>query len=184
MAFMSGAEHFSVNGREIGLTMTDFWTWAYSDLTDCSQRSRLSEYIVASALKAHKLESRHSGFSGRPYYLLTEDGFRIAVQSAAYVQSQDPGRSDCISFSLSPSITGGPIRQGSDLSIFCLYKGMAETESPLDLDLWEFYVLKSSILAEKKPAQKTITLPSLMQLEPLWCDYHGIGEAVRAVINA
>lgn len=184
MAVMSGTEHFSVNGEEIDITMADFWKWAYSDLTNSVQRSRLSEYIVASALGAAGMESSHSDFQNKPCDLLTEDGFRITVKSAAYIQSRDAGRPDCISFSITAQIAGNLDRKESDIYIFCLYKGMKETESPLNLDLWEFYVLRSSVLDEKKPTQKTITLPSLMELEPLWCDYYGIGEAIRTVMSA
>lgn len=184
MAVMNGTEHFSVNGEEMSLTMADFWKWAYSDLASSVQRSRLSEYIVASALDADGIESSRSDFSGKPYDLLTANGLRITVKSAAYIQSQDAEHPDCVSFSISASMTGEPDRHGSDIYIFCLYKGMKETESPLSLDLWEFYVLRSSVLDKKKPTQKTITLPSLMRLEPLWCDYHGIGEAIQTVMSA
>lgn len=183
MAVMNGTEHFSVNGEEIDLTMAGFWKWAYSDIADTLQRSRLSEYIVASALDASRTGSARSGFSGNPYDLLTKDGFRIAVKSAAYMQSQEPEHPDCISFSIS-SMNDVQGKRGSDIYIFCLYKGMKETDSPLNLDLWEFYILLSSVLDKKKPTQKTITLPSLMRLEPLWCDYHGIGEAIQTAMSA
>ena len=53
----------------------------------------------------------------------------------------------------------------------------------MDLDLWEFYVLPTSVLDEMKPVQKTITLPSLMKLEPVWCDYYGIEEAIQKVME-
>lgn len=183
MAVMNGAEHFSANGKEIDLTMADFWKWAYSDLSNSLQRSRLSEYIVASAMNSAGIQSSRSDFFGKPYDLLTEDGFSITVKSAAYIQSLDAERPDCVSFSISPNPAGNKDKRGSDIYIFCLYKGMAERESPLNLDLWEFYILRSSVLDEKKPTQKTITLPSLMRLEPLWCDYHGIGDAIQTVMN-
>lgn len=60
---------------------------------------------------------------------------------------------------------------------------MEKSESPLNLDLWEFYVLPTSVLDNMKPVQKTITLPSLMKLGPLWCDYYGIEEAVQKAMK-
>lgn len=183
MAVMNGTEHFSINGQEMNLAISDFWRWAYSDFTSGIQRSRLSEYIVASALDTDGIKSSRSAFPGKPYDLLIENGSRITVKSAAYIQSQEAEHPDYVSFSISSSMTGEPDRRGSDIYIFCLYKGMKEVESPLNLDLWEFYVLRSSVLDEKKPNQKTITLPSLIRLEPLWCDYHGIGEAIQTVMG-
>lgn len=76
-----------------------------------------------------------------------------------------------------------PLQRKSDVYIFCIYKAMEKDESPLDLDLWEFYVLPTSVLDEMKPVQKTITLPSLMKLEPVWCDYYGIGEAIQKAME-
>lgn len=182
MVAMNGTEHFSANGREIGLTMADFWKWAYSDLSDNLQRSILSEYIVASALNATEKKCNRTHKAKNSYDLLTEDGFRIVIKSAAYIQSPEAEHPDCISFSImSPP---GQNCRCSDIYIFCLYKGMTENNSPLNLDLWEFYVIKSSVLDEQKPAQKTITLPSLMRLQPLWCDYYGISEAIQTIMNA
>lgn len=181
MAILNGTEHFSANGKEIDLTMGDFWRWAYSDLANSIQRSRLSEYIVVSSLNAAGIKSSQSDNLKNFYDCLTEDGFRITIKSAAYIQSPDAEHPDCISFSITSPI--GSNRQGSDIYIFCLYKGMAESESPLNLDLWEFYVLRSSVLDEKRSSMRTITLPSLMQLKPLWCDYYGIGEAIRTVMS-
>ena len=182
MTIMNGTAHFSANGREIGLTMADFWKWAYSDLSNHLQRTMLAEYIVASALNIAEKKCNRTNKVQASYDLLTKDGFRITIKSAAYIQSPEAEHPDCISFSImSPP---GQNRRCSDIYIFCLYKGMAENDSPLNLDLWEFYVIKSSVLDEKKPTQKTITLPSLMRLQPLWCDYYGISEAIQTTMNA
>lgn len=182
MAVMNGNEHFSANGREIDLTMADFWKWAYSDLSSHLQRAILSEYIVASALNTTEKKCSRSSKAKISYDLLTEDGFRIAIKSAAYMQSPEAEHPDCISFSIMSPL--GQNCRCSDIYIFCLYKGMTENDSPLNLDLWEFFVIKSSVLDEKKPTQKTITLPSLMRLQPLWCDYYGISEAIQTTMNA
>ncbi len=184
MATMDGTEHFYANGRKLDVTMKDFWRWAYSDLSNNNQRSKLSEYIVASAINTSGIQSNYSDFASKSYDLLTEEGYKITVKSAAYLQSQDAGHPDCISYSISSDMAGLHDKRSTDIYIFCLYKGMAESESPLNLDLWEFYILRTSVLDEKKPTQKTITLPSLMKLEPLWCDYYGIGDAIQAVMSA
>ena len=179
---MDGTEHFSANGKEIEITMASFWQWAYSDLSNHLQRTQLAEYIIASSLDAAGMKAARLGGSHNAYLLLTTSGYRVSVKCAAYVQSLDPNHPDHVSFSIAPPVPAG--LQNPDVYAFCVYKGMSENDSPLNMDLWDFYILKSSVLNEKKPNQKTITLPSLMQLEPLWCDYYGIGDAIRTTINA
>lgn len=183
-----GSEHFSVNDNELEMTLNDFWRWAYSDLHNNIQRSILAEYIVASSLG---ISVRKRETWNNPYDL-TYNNIRIEVKSAAYVQSWDAKHPDHITFRIAPARvpdeTGdyklnAPLQRNSDVYVFCIYKAMTKDESPLNLDLWEFYVLPTKILDEKKPTQKTITLPSLMQLEPLWCDYYGIEEAINTLMN-
>lgn len=188
-----GTEKFTLNGDPLPLTMTDFWKWAYSDLTNNIGRSVLAEYIVASALGITSLDSEQTRIMWRPYDLLTKEGYRIEVKSAAYIQSWDAKHPDRITFRIAPArmpdVTGdyklnAPLQRNSDAYVFCIYKAMTKDESPLNLDLWDFYVLSTKILNDKKPTQKTITLPALMMLEPLRCDFYGIGEIIRKILNA
>lgn len=187
-----GTELFSANGRDTAISLTDFWKWAYSDFTNNINRSVLAEFIVASALDINGMQTEQSRIMWRPYDLLSKEGYKIEVKSAAYVQSWDVKHPDHISFRIAPARmpdeTGdyklnAPLQRNSDIYVFCIYKALKKDESPLNLDLWEFYVLPTKILDDKKPTQKTITLPSLMQLEPMWCDYHGIGEAIKTMMK-
>lgn len=185
-------EHFSANGHQLSLTMTDFWTWAYSDLSNNIGRSVLAEYIVATALGTSSIETERSRVMWRPYDLLSKEGYRVEVKSAAYVQSWDSKHPEHISFRIAPARipdeTGdykldAPLQRNSDLYVFCIYTAITKDESPLNLDLWEFYILPTKVLDEKKPTQKTITLPVLKQLEPVWCDFHGIADVVNEMMN-
>ena len=172
-----GNEPFLVGGKPISITMNDYWRWAYSDLADSHNRSVMAEFIVASSIGAAHLDTDTSRSAWKQYSLLSPDGYKLEVQSAAYVQSWDTEHPDHVSFQIAP------LQRKSDVYIFCIYKAMEKDESPLDLDLWEFYVLPTSVLDEMKPVQKTITLPSLMKLEPVWCDYYGIGEAIQKAME-
>ena len=169
--------------------MSDFWSWAYSDLSNNINRSVLAEYIVASSIGA----TSQSRIMWRPYDLLTPEGYKVEVKSAAYVQSWDKKHPDHISYRIAPArlpdASGdykdeAPLQRNSDLYVFCLYKAVSPDQNPLDLDLWEFYVLSTKVLDEKKPTQKSITLPSLLQLEPYWCDYMGLSEAILTTMNS
>ena len=188
-----GNEPFLVNGHPINLTMNDYWRWAYSDLKNNINRSVLAEFIVASALDIIHTDSESTRMMWRPYDLLSSEGYRIEVKSAGYVQSHDMKHPDCISFRIAPARmpdeTGdyksdAPLQRNSDVYVFCIFKGLSADDNPLDMELWDFYVLPTDVLDEKKPTQKTITLPSLMQLEPLWCDYYGLSEAIKNPMTA
>lgn len=186
-----GNEQFSVGSHTINLTVNDFWRWSYSDLNDGICRSALAEFIVATSLEVPDLNHGLSRTLKRPYDLISKDGYRIEVKSAAYNESSDEEHPDCISFGIAPAELPDRIKESdatshrnSDVFVFCVYKAVAKDETPLDLDLWDFYILPTKVLNEKKPIQKTITLPSLMRLEPMWCDYYGIGDAIQKVMTA
>jgi len=165
-------EHFSVNGRELPLTMADFQHWAYSGFGSNASRSVLAEYIVATALGiSDKLRNDSMGS------VLMDDGRRVKVSTAAYIQSCDEEHPERIAFNMACG-------NNPDISIFCVYTALMADESPLNLDLWEFYVLPSEILNTALHGKQTITLPHLLKLEPLWSDYYGLKEAVRMKMSA
>ena len=184
-----GNESFLADGKDIHLTMNDFWRWAYSDLNNSTLRSMLAKFIVASSLEITTIGAENVHDTGKSYDLLSKDGYRIDVRSAAYIQTLDKERPDQISFSIASAkatATGyeaNILQRNSDICIFCIYKGQTMDETPLDLDLWDFYILSAKTLNEKKPALKTITLPSLIQLAPVWCDYYGMREAIQKILT-
>ena len=54
---------------------------------------------------------------------------------------------------------------------------------PLDLALWEFYVLPTSVLNERTRSQHSITLPSLKKLAGEVVKYDGLADAVRSTVG-
>lgn len=181
-----------VDGRTISLTMNDFWRWSYSDLADSRNLSVMAEFIVASSIGALQIDADTSRSVRRQCSLLSPDGYRLDIKSAAYAQSWDAEHPDHVSFQIAKSmipdyaempVPDTPPSRKSDACIFCVCKAMEKCDSPLDLDLWEFYVLPTSVLGETKPNKKTITLPSIMKLEPVWSDYYGIAEAIRKAVG-
>lgn len=173
--------------------MIDYWRWAHSDLINNIDRHALAEFIVASSIGLLRIGTEAFRNLLRPYDLLSTEGFRITVKSSAYVRSRDSKHPDHISFGIAPAgipMENGkykmhaPIQRSSDVYIFCIYTSMSKDETPLNLDLWEFYVLATAVLNEKKPTHKTITLPSLMQLNPIQCSYHEIGGAIQTAMSA
>lgn len=92
---LTGSEVFHENGRPAGFDVLDFWRWSASDLVMNTTRGILAEYVVARALGVPTDRARE-GWSA--FDLLTTDGLRIEVKSAAYVQSWAQDRFSTIQF--------------------------------------------------------------------------------------
>lgn len=176
MPIANSSDHFTLNNRSLENTLADFWCWSYSDTADPSVRNAIAEYIVASALSVSCCK-RFSPEKG--YDLISQDGIRLSVRSASYLETADPEHPVNIAFRTSPSLLTSS--EKSDAYVFCVFKGMNATDSPLCLDLWDFYVLNAVVL--KRIEKKTVTLTTLIQLEPLWCDYYGLETAIKTALN-
>lgn len=185
--FLSGSERFVFDGQDIGHSLLDYWSWSFSDIYNNIYRGILAEYIVATALKLTPPDGDFVRVVWSPYDLQSRSGRRVEVKSAAYLQSWD-GDPSKISFDIRPSRLwsdgvrqlGSSSQRNNDVYVFCLFKAMSRDVSILDLDWWDFLVLPTRILNEKKPNQKTITLHSLEALSPTVCrfgDLCGIVEA-------
>jgi len=169
-----GTETFHENGRQLPHRLQDFWQWSSSDLTNNAMRGVLAEYLVALALgltDAPRVE-------WDPFDLETADGIKIEVKSAAYLQSWKQTRLSTISFQIGQ--TYGPDantseaeqRRQADIYVFCVLKHLDKrTLDPLNMDQWDFYLLPTFVLNEKKPTQKTIGLSTLLSLGPIKAEF-------------
>lgn len=77
----SGKEYFQ--GIEVERTLKDFWAWAFSDLVSNTERGKLAEYIVATAMGCDEGTSPTWG----SFDLLSPEGIKIEVKASAYIQS-------------------------------------------------------------------------------------------------
>ena len=72
----------------------------------------------------------------------------------------------------------------SDVYVFCVLSHKDQsTINPLNLDQWEFYILPTRILDEKVPNQKTISLPSLQNLNPDKVSFNQLKNTIDKVIE-
>lgn len=182
----TGQETFEHNGKRLELSLIDFWRWSASDLVSNATRGILAEFIVASALGitegGSSVRSEWDAFD-----LLTSDGIRIEVKSAAYLQSWFHKKLSTISFGIRPT-TGWEgetnqrsteLKRRADIYVFCvLHHQDKNSLDPLNLDQWTFYILPSAVLDEKYPAQKSIGLKSLLKLNPCVANYDEIAECI------
>ncbi|MFF3216903.1 hypothetical protein ACFYYB_40560 [Streptomyces sp. NPDC002886] len=179
----TGEEPLHLDGSAHG-NLLGFWSWAYSGLVGNTLRGALAEYIVALALGVAGEGPRVDWDS---VDIRVPGGPKVEVKSSAYLQEWDQARLSAITFSIAPAegwdtVTGAidPARlRRADVYVFCLLKHQdKKTLDPLDLAQWSFYVLPTSVLDEHRPGQRTLSLSSLLSLDPVHTDFAGLRAAV------
>lgn len=184
--FLTGSEKFSFEGKEIGYSLLDYWSWSFSDIYNNIYRGIMAEYIVATAMGITPPQGDFIRIVWDSYDLLSPKGKRVEVKSASYLQSWD-GDPSKISYDISPARTyddnthkyGINLQRNNDVYVFCLFKALSRDVSPLNLDYWDFYILPTHTLNEKRPKQKTITWNSLQKLKPIHCRYDSLLETIE-----
>lgn len=177
-----GKESFENIDKDIKLL--DFWSWAYSDLMDNTQRGKIAEYIVATAINQENF--LNDSFS--KYDLITDEGIKIEVKASAYLQSWKQKDYSSITFNI-PKTYGwnaednayeNEKKRQSDIYVFCILNHKdKKTVNPLNINQWEFYILKTSIIDEKCNNSKTISLTRLKKLGAIKCEYKELYEIIK-----
>jgi len=186
IAKMTGNESFHIEGKNLDFDLLSFWQWSSSEILGNALRGVLAEYIVAKAIDC-PYEIRKEWDA---YDLLTLEGLKIEVKSASYIQSWEQTKFSTISFGIQPTMAwenntwSETAKRQSDAYVFCLLAHKdQETIDPLNMSQWEFYVLPTSTLNEKVSGQKTITLSSLLRLEPIKCTFEEIKDEINNALS-
>lgn len=86
MELLNGNEKFTLDGNDTGISVSEFWSWAYSDLLNNTLRGVLAEFLVKKSFSFYPpREILRTDWT--PYDLASPSGRRIEVKSAAYLQS-------------------------------------------------------------------------------------------------
>ncbi|MGI4787775.1 MAG: hypothetical protein ACRYFS_02880 [Janthinobacterium lividum] len=179
----TGAEPFRCGDILLNRTLLDFWRWSSSDLVSNTLRGVLAEYIVACALDI----PYNQRVEWDAFDLKTQNGLNIEVKSAAYLQSWQQKALSQITFGIQPTCAWeaatndytGELRRQAHLYVFCLLHHQDKASlDPLDMNQWTFFLLASSALDEKLPAQKTIRLASLLKMNPFQHTYQELAQAI------
>jgi len=170
----NGNECFVTGSKPLDLSLSDFWERICFNMQRSELRSMLAEFLVISSLENMGVGTCVKRCDSPYCDVITNSGYVAIIKSAAYTDSEYGDRPDCISFQILPSEN---MKMG--VYVFCLYKGMTENDTPLNLDLWEFYIVPSQVISQKISNRKSITLPALMDLDPILSDFYGIGEAIN-----
>lgn len=188
----TGNEKFIFKDKDLGKTMLNFWSWAYSDLIRNVNRGVFAEFVVREAMNTQcRNTPPRTDFrvSMDAYDLLSPDGIRVEVKSSAYIQAWESEHPARISFRIAPAKSldssgnysaDSQYCRHSDVYVFCVWTAMSREQNILDLSLWDFYVIATKTLDQKVPNQKTITFQSLLSLQPRKVDYFGLYEAIRS----
>jgi hypothetical protein len=181
----TGNEPLIFDGKPVGFKLSEFWQWSVSDLVSNVTRGRLAEFIVATSLRVDLSIIRDEW---QAFDLLTPDGLKVEVKSAAFVQSWNQKRLSSISFSTratrywdsKTNVQAKVPKRQADVYVFCLLKHTDKaTIDPLELNQWEFHVLSTRELDSYKRSQHSITLKSLRRLSlPVTYD-HIRNEVIR-----
>ncbi len=187
MKRLTGNEEFTSHGTSTGISVSDFWRWAYSDLLNNTYRGVMAEFLVLSSFKNYASFNTQIRSDWLPFDITSPFGRRIEVKSAAYLQSWTTDARSQIRFDIAPKRAwdgkeyAAEVKRNCDLYVFCLYSALSYEASILDLDHWEFYLLSTSVLNDRSPNQKTISLSSLLRLEPIKTGYAGLGAAIESI---
>lgn len=170
----TGNELLSFKGQAINYSLLDFWRWSVSDILSNATRGRLAEFIVGTAIGIDPENVRDEWDA---YDLKTEEGIKIEVKSASYIQTWNQKCYSAISFRTKLTKYWDPVsnietleaKRHADLYVFCHLKHKDQhTIDPLKLEQWDFYVLPTYRLDHYERSQSSITLNSLKKLtEPL-----------------
>ncbi len=166
-----------------GLTVSDYWAWAYSILTDNTERGIFAEFLVHTAMKGND-DVRESWKS---YDILSPEGIKIEVKSSGYIQAWYQEKLSAVKFSIRPAHSWNPETgmysdecvRASDVYVFCLQKHTDKsTVNILDLSQWTFFVIPTQILDVETGMQKTITLNRLKTLGAVEVNYDDLRDTV------
>lgn len=179
----TGAEPLKCGDILLERTLLDFWRWSSSDLVGNTLRGILAEYIVACALGVTD--------TGRvewdAFDLRMPSGTTLEIKSAAYLQSWQQKAPSKIKFGIAPTRAldeatnsyAEKRKRQADIYVFCLLHHQDKaTLDPLDMNQWAFYPLAAAALDAKMPVQKSITLASLLKMNPVQCAYEELAQAI------
>jgi hypothetical protein len=144
---LAGDERFA----GVGVSVTEFWRWAFSDLRENTTRGILAEFLVAHAVGAAGRLRK----SWENYDLLTPTGVRVEVKSSGYLQSWPQARLSRIGFGKLAGLTWDEnagewgVRRDvrADVFVFAIQTCTDPASyDGLDVAQWQFYVVPAAAI--------------------------------------
>lgn len=177
---LAGTETFA----GMDATVSDFWSYAMSDLRMNNVRGYLAEFLVAKAVGATGQRIEWDA-----YDVLSPEQIRIEVKTSGYMQSWRQRGPSRISFTVKRAHTWTPEEGEStekslnaDVYVFALQSaGDHDSYDPLDVNQWQFYVASLELL--ESAGKETFSLAALQQLgvEPVL--FSELAASIRAAAS-
>ena len=185
---LSPSEPFVLNGAPTTGKVVDFWAWARSRLMADGPRGDLAEFIVNTALGMDMTIPKKGWGECDIVYPYKDGPIRIEVKCSTYLQAWEREKLSTPTFSIAKILNcdisenergfyysgrdGGPPKRRSEIYVFCLFaEKRRSAANPLDLDQWEFYIVKTSVIDRLLGNQRQISLPGLVRIGALKCPY-------------
>jgi len=146
----------------------------------------LAEYIVGTALNC--LPEKRTEWDA--YDLITKDGFKIEVKSAAYVQSWEQSKPSAIRFDIAEKQSWyaetntftKPATRSADIYVFCI---LAEKDKnkvdPLALGQWFFMVMTTPSLNARLGKQKSVSLSTLERIGVIKVKFSDLANQIEKI---
>lgn len=178
--------HEAIKGLE-DVKIKDFWQWTYSDMLINQNRDAFGLFLVANALELTKMPRIDWGKVDLRYRKK-----KIAVRCSGYIQSWKQKRPKRVSFDISPK-TGVDAKKEDSMTFrnreaeIYIFAVLTEKDvkkvNVLDLEQWNFYLVRSSTLDEYFPKNRKLGMRALKQLAgPL--HYTRIKQNIDILIDA
>lgn len=181
----NGDELFTNQGMYLDFSLSDFWSWYASNLLHGPLRGAVAEYIVCKALEVQTEDGREDWEA----FDVLFRGKRIEVKSSAYFQSSEQEKASRIAFSISKrarwdvETKWSELKRNSDLYVFCLLgSSCSGAADPMNVGLWNFYVVKTEVLDTICGDQQTLSLSSLLSMNPLRSSYDDLKQTVETLL--
>jgi hypothetical protein len=182
-----GNESFYGGGTALKVNLKHFWQWSASDLMSDASRCLLAKYLVAKALKlGDGVRNEQAAFD-----LETKEGIKVEVQSFSPFQSKSQERSNHSLGTRPENSKNKTIRKfdeeiepQADVYVLCVLGDREKDRDgvdPLNLDQWDFYVVKAFLFNEESPAQKTTGETNLKEVILSKVEYTELGARIRAI---
>jgi len=167
-------------------SISDFWSWGFSNILMNSLRGVFSEFLVGSALEV----LQKARIEWDTHDLVYKEK-RIEVKSAAYIQSWHTGKYSKIGFDIGAKRSYNydenkydiNALRHADIYVFCLLKEKDINKiNVLDTEQWCFYIVPTQILDNLYPHQKRISL-SVLENISISVPYPEIKEGIDIIIT-
>lgn len=167
---LTGSEPFTSEMGNPIANVSDFWRWSGSNLLDNTYRGMLAEFLVARALSLDSLARSEWGL-----YDLQYGNIRIEVKSSAYIQAWEQTQLYSPRFDIHAPSDG---KRHSDIYVFSLLNEKnRDAVNPLDLNQWDFYITKTSVIDNTFDNQKSVAL-SVVEPICIRTKFNGIKQTI------